>query len=324
MKKTLCALLALTLMLCLFSACGAKKPEGEQSDKLTVVTTVFPLYDWTRAILGDKADDYDLSMLTDSGVDLHNFQPTAEDILKIGTADLFIYVGGESDKWVEDVLKESVSDRLAAVNLLEALGDRAQEEEHKEGMEEEAEEEEDEGPAYDEHIWLSLKNAAFLCGVIEEKLEALTPENADALQANAEAYTQKLNALDAAYQAAVDAAPVKTLLFGDRFPFLYLTKDYGLDYFAAFMGCSAESEASFKTISGLAAKVDELGLRHVMKIETGDGTIAETIVANTKTKDQKILTMYSLQSITAQDIGSGVNYLGEMEKNLEVLKEALQ
>ncbi len=239
----------------------------------------------------------------------------------------YIHEGGESDAWVEDVLAQAVNKDIVCVNLLETLGERAREEEDKEGMEpheEEHEEEEEEGPEYDEHIWLSLKNAAFLCEALSEKLKVLLPDDAGTGAAASEAYAGQIHALDGEYEAAVNAAEIKTLLFGDRFPFLYLTKDYGLDYFAAFRGCSAESEASFKTVAFLADKVDELGLKAVMQIETADGSIANTIINNTETKDQKVLTLNSLQSITSQDIGSGVTYLGVMKENLNVLKEALQ
>ncbi len=328
MKKILCVLAALLLITAALAGCksGGSTP-ADAGGKPVIVTTVFPLYDWTRSLLGDAAEKCDLSMLMDSGVDLHSFQPTAADIMKITTCDMFIYVGGESDAWVEDVLAQAVNKDIVCVNLLETLGERAREEEDKEGMEpheEEHEEEEEEGPEYDEHIWLSLKNAAFLCEALSEKLKVLLPDDAGTVAAASEAYAGQIHALDGEYEAAVNAAEIKTLLFGDRFPFLYLTKDYGLDYFAAFRGCSAESEASFKTVAFLADKVDELGLKAVMQIETADGSIANTIINNTETKDQKVLTLNSLQSITSQDVGSGVTYLGVMQENLNVLKEALR
>lgn len=327
MKKIICVILTIVLTVGVFAACKAtpaNQPNTDGNEKPVIVATIFPIYDWLRELTGDRADAYDLTMLMDSGVDLHNFQPSAADIMKIATCDMFVYVGGASDKWVEDVLKQAQNPDMITVNLLETLGDRAAEEEYKEGMEPEDEEEEEEGPAYDEHVWLSLKNAQVLCKALSEKLEALAPAQAEAMKANAAAYNEKLAALDGEFKAAADAASVKTLLFGDRFPFLYMVKDYGLDYFAAFMGCSAETEASFETVSRLAEKVDELGLKSVLQIETSDGSIARTIVENTKTGDQQILTMYSLQSITANDVNSGVTYLTEMQKNLEVLKQALQ
>ena len=176
---------------------------------------------------------------------------------------------------------------------------------------------------YDEHVWLSLKNAETLVGAISNALQELDPDNKDAYAANSDAYVKKLSALDADYQAAVDGAAYKTVLFGDRFPFRYLVDDYGLSYYAAFAGCSAESEASFETISFLAKKVDELNLPCVLTIEGTQHKIAETIVQNTAEKNQKVLVMDSMQSTTSKDVKNGTTYLSVMEKNLSVLKEAL-
>ena len=259
---------------------------------------------------------------------------------KIATCDLFIYVGGESDEWVNDVLKTAKNDDMIVVNLLDVLGDKVKEEEVKEGMEGDHDEEEDEDhehdehehehhhegdePEYDEHVWLSLKNAVTLVNYISEMIRALDPDNADAYAANTAAYVEKLNALDARYAAAVEAASVKTLVFGDRFPFRYLVDDYGLDYFAAFVGCSAESEASFSTIKFLADKINELGLKSIMQIENSNNRIADTVKNATNTKDQTIRTLNSLQSVTSRDVKNGKTYLGVMEENLAVLTEALK
>lgn len=329
MKK----LLLLTLCLLLLAGCmgGCGTTGAEKEAKLRIVTTIFPVYDWARQVLGDKAAQADVTMLLDNGVDLHSYQPTADDIVKISTCDMFIYVGGESDEWVEDVLKEAQNKDMVVINLLNALGDAVKEEEIKEGMQEdehehgeEEDEHEHEEVEYDEHVWLSLRNAATLCKYIADRLSALDPENAEAYTANAEAYMEKLNALDAEYAAAVNAASVKTLLFGDRFPFRYLADDYGLDYYAAFVGCSAETEASFETVVFLANKVDELGLHAIMQIESADGRIAQTIRDTTSARDQTILTLNSMQSTTSADVANGASYLTIMEQNLAVLAEALK
>ena len=332
MKKKLSLFLVLVLLVANLTACGNKSVEPENTSDFSVVTTIFPEYDWTRNIIGDT--DADLTMLINSGVDLHSFQPSADDIIKISECDVFIYVGGESDEWVEDALKEAVNKDMIVVNLMDALGDKAKEEEAVEGMQaedehehegEEAEEHEDEeGPEYDEHVWLSVKNAAILCTAIEEALAKANPDNAEAYAANLEAYIAQLNDLDAKYQEAVDVAKVKTLLFGDRFPFRYLVDDYGLEYYAAFLGCSAESEASFETIAFLAGKVDELGLKTVMTLEGTDHSIADTVVQTSKKQSAEIKSMDSMQSITAEDVDGGASYLAIMEKNLDVLKEALK
>ena len=322
MKKRISILLAAILLLGCLTACGNGDTPAADSGSIQIVTTIFPEYDWVRAVLGDNPAGAGLTMLLDNGVDLHSYQPTAADILKISTCDLFIYVGGESDAWVADALKQATNQNRIVLNLLDILGDSVKEEELVEGMQGEEEEEEEE-PEYDEHVWLSLRNAATLVGSISDALQKIDGANAAVYKSNAEAYTGKLDALDAEYQAAVDAASVRTLLFGDRFPFRYLADDYGLDYYAAFAGCSAESEASFETVRFLARKVDELQLSAVMTIEGADHRIAETIIQSTGSKDQKILSLDSMQSTTAKDVQNGASYLDAMEKNLSVLTEAL-
>ena len=278
-----------------------------------------------REILGDKADHAEVTMLLDNGVDLHSYQPTADDIIKISDCDLFLYVGGESDGWVEDALKEAINQNMKVINLLDVLGEQVKEEEVVEGMEgEEDEESEDEDePEYDEHVWLSVKNAGTLCNAIADALEEIDPANKDAYATNAASYLEKLAALDGEYQTVVDNAARKTVLFGDRFPFRYLTDDYGLSYYAAFAGCSAETEASFETISFLAGKVDELRLPCVLTIDGAQHKIAETIVQNTAEKNPSILTLDSMQSTTSTDVANGTTYLSVMESNLDVLKQAL-
>ena len=491
------------------------KPDGKS---LKIVTTIFPEYDWVREILGDEAGNDELTMLLDNGVDLHSYQPTADDIIRISDCDLFIYVGGESDGWVENALKNATNKDMKVINLLEVLGDSVKNEEVVEGMQEtehhhdhskevstfeddevqdrslsdwavdwqsaypfaldgtlddafaamaeegkmtadeyktyyqngyktditnididgdhieftyedgkkvgsdykyvgyyiqnwstgtkaamyrfEAEDKDSGAPVYiefndhmiepaaaehfhirmsnesfdaivdpenswptffpadmtgeeicehmeghdhdededheheegeehdheeekDEHVWLSLRNAEILSNAISKALQKLDPDNKDTYSANSDAYVKKLSALDAEYQTVVDDAKRKTVLFGDRFPFRYLVDDYGLDYYAAFVGCSAETEASFETISFLAKKVDELKLPCVLTIEGAQHKIAETIVKNTTAKNQKVLTMDSMQSTTSKDVANGTTYLSVMEKNLSVLKEAL-
>ena len=332
MKKITALLLALFVLVGALAGCG-KQNDTNKTDKLSIVTTIFPEYDWVREILGDKADNAEITMLLDNGVDLHSYQPTADDIVKISDCDLFIYVGGESDGWVEDALRNAANRNMKVINLLEILGDSVKTEEIVEGMQEEHEhedahahddvEEHEHEEEADEHVWLSLKNAKMLVRVISKALQELDPDNKDIYAANADAYVKKLSALDADYQAAVDAASNKTILFGDRFPFRYLVDDYGLHYYAAFVGC-AESEAGFETISFLAKRVDEWKLPCVLTIEGAQHKIAETIVRNTTTKNQKVLTMDSMQSTTTQDVKNGTTYLSVMEKNLSVLKEALR
>lgn len=325
MKRILSLILACTASLGMLTGCGSTPLTEKDSDKLKVVTTIFPEYDWVRQILGDKADDADITMLLDNGVDLHSYQPTADDIVKIADCDLFLYVGGESDGWVDDALAGAANQDRKVINLLDVLGAQVKEEETVEGMETEEEDAaaDADDPEYDEHVWLSLKNAETLCEAIANALEELDEQNKDIYAANLTAYTDQLAALDAAYQSAVDTGKRKTVLFGDRFPFRYLVDDYGLSYYAAFAGCSAESEASFETVSFLAKKVDALSLPYVLTIEGKQHKIAETIVQNTKAKNQPILTMDSMQATTSEDAANGTTYLGVMENNLGVLKQAL-
>ena len=326
-KKFLSILAAAAIAAGSFCGCSANQAAAK-SDKLQIVTTIFPEYDWVNNILGSNPANAEVTMLLDNGTDLHSFQPTASDIMKISSCDLFIYVGGESDEWVEDVLSQATNKDMVVIDLLDELGDSIKEEEIVEGMQAEEEEEEEgedgeEEIEYDEHVWLSVKNAITLVNSISDAIQKIDPTNAEAYKANTSAYVEKLGQLDANYKEAVDNAPMKTILFGDRFPFRYLVDDYGIEYYAAFVGCSAESEASFETITFLSKKTEELALPAVLTIEGKDKRIAETIIENTSTKDQIVLTMDSMQSVTSTDVANGTTYISIMGENLEVLKKAL-
>ena len=310
MKRMVSMILALLMLAALLSGCGDQTAEPD--GKLRIVTTVFPLYDWTKNLLGDRADEVSLKLLLADGVDMHFFQPSVGDMVTVSDCDLLIYVGGESDEWIADALAERKNKDMIALDLLEVLGERALTEELSEGMEGEAED------TPDEHIWLSLKNAELLCAAIRDALIRLDGEHSRSYEAAFAVYDAKLRQLDAAYQAAVDAAAGNTLLFADRFPFRYLTEDYGLKYYAAFAGCSAETEASFATVVFLAGKIDELGLPAVCVIENSDGKLARTVIDNTSARDLPILTLHSMQGAA----GSGT-YLSLMEQNLQAIKEAL-
>ena len=330
MKKILTLITCLLVFAGVFTGCGSSSASGSGSKKLSIVTTIFPEYDWVRNIVGDREKDVDLTMLIDNGVDLHSYQPSTDDIVKISKCDVFIYVGGESDEWVEDALKQAANKEMIVIDLLDVLGGKVKTEEHKEGMEhdhddhDESDHEHEDEEEKDEHVWLSLKNASALCEHICDKICEKDSAGKDTYKSNTKAYIEKLEKLDKQYKEAVDAAGNKTLVFADRFPFRYLTDDYGLDYFAAFAGCSAESEASFETVVFLAKKVDELGLKSIVQIEGSKGDIAKTVKDNTKSKDQQIITLDSLQSVTKKDVDGGLTYLGEMEKNLGVIKDALK
>ena len=352
MKRITLMMFMLLLAVFSFAGCGGtgnNATKKEEAPKLKIVATIFPEYSWIKEIVGEQGKNADLTMLAKKGVDLHSYQPSAEDILKIVNCDLVIYVGGESDEWVEKALREGNNPRRKVINLMKLLGERVRVEETVEGMEKEEhhahgdkerheekekhdehhgkegkhDEHHDEAE-YDEHVWLSLKNADVICKAIAEELSALDQKNAAAYRANSEAYRKKLAALDGQYKDVITKAPVKVVLFGDRFPFRYLTDDYGLKYYAAFKGCSAETEASFETVAFLAGKTDELKLPAVLTIEGRQHKLAQTIVDNTKSKNQKILTLNSMQSVTEEEIKDGASYLKIMADNLKVLKEALQ
>ena len=489
------------------------------SEPFSVVCTIFPEYDWVKEILGDHADNVELTYLLDNGVDLHSYQPTADDMMKISTCDLFIYVGGESDEWVEDALANATNPDMKVINLMDVLGDSAKMEELKEGMQEsehehdhdhskevstfeddevqdrplsdwegdwqsayplvldgslneawehksedgsmtaeeykgyytkgyksdynaisihddhikftdkdgketesdykytgyyiqnwstgtkaamyrfeavdkesgapvyiefndhiiepekaehfhirmsnesydaivdpegnwptffdaaltpdevcdevighghsdededEEEHEHEEGEEeFDEHVWLSLKNAKVLCAEIEKNIEAIDSANAADYKANLDSYVAKLDELDNSFQTLVDGSSVKTLVFGDRFPFRYFVDDYGLDYYAAFIGCSAETEASFETIAFLADKVKELDCKTIFTLENSSKDIANTII-NTSGKNVDIAELNSLQSVSSDDIAEGASYISLMQKNYDVLARVLK
>ena len=311
MKRVI--ILITVIMLVMLSGC--KEPEQTDDGKLKIVTTIFPLYDWVREVTGND-DIFDVTLLQDTGTDLHNYQPTVSDMVKVSQCDVFIYVGGESDQWVNDALKTAVNKDMKVLCLMEAISDRIRYEETKEGMNPVDEPEEEE---YDEHIWLSLRNAEAcvmeIGKVIEEKLQ-----KHDVLEGNMVAYLNKLKELDEEYENTVNAAEKKVLLFTDRFPFLYLVKDYGIDYYAAFRGCSAESEASFETVSFLTGKVNELQLDHVMILENGNRKLAQTVIRDSERPECEINELNSLQSATLQN---GRTYLEIMKDNLKVLERVL-
>lgn len=329
--------------------------EKGNSNKISIVCTTFPQYDWVKNILGEEAERFNVTLLLDNGVDMHSYQPAVKDIATAGSSNLFIYVGGESDTWVEDALKEAKNKDLKAINLMETLDNFVKEEEVVEGMQEERKslghsheksskekqeqtqkeshensqeingqkEAADEEPEYDEHIWLSIRNAEIMVKNIEKAIEQLDSDNAKVYQNNAENYIKKLDTLDKQYANTIQNAKYKAILFGDRFPFRYMADDYDLKYYAAFAGCSAETMAGFETVTFLAKKADELRLPVILTIENSDGRIAEAVKSNTTKKNQKILAMNSLQSVTKEQIADGITYLQVMQENLSVLSEAL-
>ena len=374
-------------------ACNETSDKKPEQTKLSIVTTIYPEYAWVKEILGQRADSVELTLLIKNGVDLHSYKPTAQDIAKIASANMVIYVGGESDEWIKDALEATPKKGRSEINLMKALGDRVKAEEIVEGMQgfetkdvvrqkvtepaevhqpeqetrEDAKEDHEHAEAHDagehehhtkhaeehdhehhehadpstssgikehhhhdedvendEHVWLSLKNAEILVQKITVELAKLDLAHASAYKDNAADYIARITALDGDYRKAIESAHRKTILFGDRFPFRYLVDDYGIKYYAAFVGCSAESEASFETIAFLANKMDSDSLPAILTIEKGNKKIANAVLAASKnSKDAQILTINSMQSVTEQQIAEGESYLSIMQTNLEILKKAL-
>lgn len=316
LKKYLCTLFAALTALTFLAASGC---DFSSDGKLHIVCTIFPQYDWVRE-LTKGAQNVEVTLLEDSGADLHNFQPSAADKVSILNSDLFVYTGGESDDWARTLLENAEKD-VRSLDLIEALGERALTEE--EGIEESGGHDHEHEDETDEHIWLSVQNAKVLVSAIQEELCAVDEENAALYQSNAASYLAELSALDEAFAKTVSSAKRSVLVFADRYPFRYLAHDYGLTCYAAFSGCSAESEASFATILALVKHVEENALPYVMVLENSTQGIAKQVIDNTESKDQGILVLNSLQSVTREDIESGATYLGLMKEDLAVLKTAL-
>jgi zinc transport system substrate-binding protein len=335
----------------MFVACGVdSEKKAPANKKISVVAAIYPQYDWLKNVLGERADSVDLKLLIKNGTDLHSYKPSAQDIASIAGADLVVYVGGESDEWIEKALAATPKAGRVEVNLMKALGDRVKEEEVVEGMQaeehhhehgeeaeehdhehhEHAEKHEDEHHHHeevenDEHIWLSLKNAVRLVSAIAQSLSKVDTANSSFYTANAAVYNGKLWAQDKEFASAISGAENKTILFGDRFPFRYLVDDYGIKYYAAFVGCSAESEASFETVAFLANKMDSLALPAIFTIDGSDGKIARAILeASKKSKETPVLVLNSMQSVTDEQVKAGAGYLSMMRDNLEVLKKAIK
>ena len=293
---------------------------SHSEDMLKIVCTSFPQYEWVKAIADGQTENIEIDCIAGSG-DIHSYQPTAEDIVKISSCDIFIYNGGESDAWTQDVLKNAVNRDMKKINLMESIESEVKEEEIVEGMQEEQHEHESETETeYDEHVWLSVRNAEKLCKVITENLCKADSSHENIYRENLENYSKKLEKLDSDFEKLSENSENHTLIFADRFPFRYFTDDYNFDYYSAFSGCSADTQASFETVKFLADKIDETGAESVFVIESSDCSIAEAVIENTKNKNQEIFTLDSMQSAPE----SGEDYISIMKKNYETLKDALE
>lgn len=288
-------------------------------EKISIVATNFPAYDFARAVAGDKAD---IKLLIKPGAETHDFEPTPSDIIDIKNSKFFVYTGGESDEWIEDILSDIDVKKTKLIKMMDSV--EVVEEETVEGMEHEHEhehEEDEEEIEYDEHVWTSLKNAQKIVNKIKDELVQISPEHKDDFEKNAEEYNEKLNKLDKEFEEIVENGNRKVVVFGDRFPLRYFIEDYGLKYFAAFSGCSEQTEASSKTIAFLVNKVKSEKIPVVLKIEMSNGNIARTIAEET---GAKVLTFNTAHNVSADDFRNGKTYAKIMEDNLVVLKEALK
>lgn len=286
---------------------------NENNNEISIITTNFPAYDFARAVAGDKAN---IKMLVKPGVETHDFEPTPQDIIDIKNSKMFIYTGGDSDEWIEDILDDINPENTKLFKMMDAVD--VIEEETVEGMERKHEGGEVE---YDEHVWTSLKNAKKIIGSIKDELVKISPENKTVFKSNAESYTHKLTNIDQNLQKVVENGSRKTIVFGDRFPLRYFADDYGLNYFAAFPGCSEQTEASSKTIAFLVDKVKSENIPVIFKIEMSNSKVADTIANET---DAKVLVFNSAHNISTSDFNHGKTYAEIMAENIKALEEALK
>lgn len=303
------------------SLTGCNKNKDNEN-KLTIVTTNFPSYDFARAVVKDNKD-VELKMLLKPGAESHDFEPTPQDIIDIKNSDLFIYTGGESDEWISDILDDIDTDKTKVIKMMDLVD--VKEEEIVEGMEDEEHEEEEEHHdeeevEYDEHVWTSPVNAIKIVNALRDEVVSIDNDNKKVYEDSAKEYTDKLEKIDNEFKDIVKNAKRKEIIFGDRFPLRYFVDEYNLKYYAAFPGCSAQTEASAKTISYLVDKVKEDKIPVVFHIELSNGKIAEAI---SKETGAKVLEFNTAHNISQKDFDAGVTYVDIMEKNTKVLKEAL-
>ena len=325
MKKVLKVMIALVMVFGIVDLTGCNK--NDKNDKLTIISTSFPGYDFARAITKDN-DNVEVKMLLKSGAEMHDFEPTPQDIKNIKNSDIFIYVGGDSDEWIEDVLDDIDTDKTKIIKLMDLVN--VVEEEHVEGMEEhhhdeddeehEEEHEHEEEIEYDEHVWTSPINAITITNKLKDEVVKIDNDNKELYEKNASNYVNELNNIDSEIKDIVKNGKRKEIIFGDRFPLRYFVDEYGLSYYAAFPGCSEQTEASAKTISFLINKVKEDKIPVVFHIELSSGKIADAIAKET---GAKVLEFKTAHNISASDFDAGVTYVDIMKDNIKVLKEAL-
>ena len=313
MKKLIAMLMVLTLFTVGLTACNNKTEKS--SDKLKVVSTIFPSYDFAKQICGDNAK---ITMLLPPGSESHSYEPTPQDIITIQNCDLFIYVGGESDAWVDGILK-SMDKPVKTIKMMDCVS--TVEEEHVEGMEAEEKSTEVKKVEYDEHVWTSSKNAIKISEKIAEAMCNIDSDNSDLYNINKDNYVKQLEQLDKDFTDFFATVQNKTLIFGDRFPLRYFVEEYGLNYYAAFPGCSCETEPSATTIAFLIDKVKSNNISTVFYIEFSNHKVADSIAEATGAKTALFQTCHN---VSMADLNNGATYISLMKQNLATLKEAMK
>ncbi len=305
-----------------FTGCSSNK---ENDGKLNVVTTIFASYDFTRQIVKENGN---VTMLLPPGAETHSYEPTPQDIIKISESDVFIYIGGENDQWVDEILDTIDTENIKIIKLMDLV--ETVEEEIVEGMEAEEDHEEgeatndahehDEETEWDEHVWTSPKNAITISKALAKEFEEIDKDNAKVYEENLDSYVSTLTQLDSEFEEVINNSKRDVMIFGDRFPIRYFVEEYGLKYYAAFPGCSSETEASASTVAFLIDKVNQENIPVVFKIELSTGNIANTISEAT---GAKVLTFYACHNLSKEDFDNGKTYVDFMRDNLKNLKEAL-
>ncbi len=314
MKKIISTVMIISMLACtiFLPSCKALKNSGKKS----IVCTAFAQYDLTMNILGEKASDFEVTYLLESGTDMHSYSNSlsVEDKVKILSSELFICIGGESEAWIDELLDDKDAENVRLLSLIEEIGEPiCHGSDH------------DHAHAYDcdEHIWLSPKRALMMCDAICDEICAIDPENGDVYRENNAKYKEKLEKLDKNFEDTVSSAKINHLVFADRFPFIYLTSDYGVNYCAAFEGCSTETNATFETVTRLVNNINASGVKSIITLEKSTINIADTVIKESKRTDITVLTAVSMQNVSKKDIENGLTYISAMYDNLEIFRKAM-
>ena len=304
-------LTAAATALCLCSCASQNEADNKDSQKLKIISTVFPPYDLARQIAGDNAD---ISILLPPGSESHTYEPTAKEIIEIQNCDIFLYIGGENEQWAEKIISSNKSDSVKTVKLIDCVKTLEEAELHEEEHEEEHSHE------TDEHIWTSPKNEQLMLTAVYDAICEADPENKAVYTKNKDSYNEQLSELDKAYKEAVGNAKNKTIIMADKFPFRYLAEEYGLDFYAAFSSCSDESEPSAAAMTSLISKIKELKIPVVYYLEFSSTKVADTLCSETGASS---LMLHSCHNVSKEDLDKGISYVDLMKQNLENLKTAL-